>query len=63
MSTVVKRFKIRSTDEAEQYVAKLRRQGRSAWTEQDGDQSILCLRMETVRVRVLIPGLDKYYLN
>lgn len=49
--TTVKRFKVKSEAETNQYVQKLRRKGRSAWMELDGNQYFLCVRMQVVRIR------------
>ena len=50
--TTIKRLRSKSAQKVQDKVFQLRRSGRSAWAEQDGDVHILCVRMEVVCVQV-----------
>ena len=63
MRTTVKRLKVNSVEQAEQYILKLRQQGRSAWMEQDGSQVLFCFRVQVVTVRVLANTNQNYQNN
>ena len=44
----LRRFKTQSEQLADKWVIKLRRKGRDAWTEKDGDDHFVCVMVETV---------------
>ena len=53
MRTILKRFRTKSREEAEEYVVRFRRHGwRLAWVECDGDQHFVCFRVKLRRVRL-----------